>query len=199
MIRDQLEVQKQIAIHAREKKFQNPFTHRHLEVERAINKAKIARAAVVEFFDFGHERIQLERPRGFVQRRQTKFAFERAAARGLDIDKALGDVFVGVVRVRQRQLRQGRLFSRDHFVSSTIFRDLAAHDVSRQLRKSHIAPTGNHMIRQRANALLAGFVTDFRPAEHHGDVRRNLFEQRHHPRTFVYVPDIHADADDARV
>ena len=188
-------MQKQIVIHARQKKFEDTFTYRNLEIERAIDKPKVARAPHIKFFDFTHERIQLKRPRRFVQCRQAKLAFERAAARRFNINKALGDVLIRVLRIRQSELRQWRLLTRDNLA----LRYVSRHDFKRKLGKRYVAPAGNHIIGQRTNALIARLVADLRATQHHSHVGRDFFEQRHHARTFIHVPDIHADTNDARI
>ena len=144
-------------------------THRKInfQVEGAVYKLEIAGAALVQRLHLGHEAVQLERPRGFVERAQAKLAFERATPRRLNVQQAFGQVFGRVFGVRQGQLGQRRLLTGNHFHQGPG----AIEQRAAQLGKAHIAPAGHDVIGQRANLLPVGFKTDLWPAQHHGDVR----------------------------
>ena len=182
-------------LHAVEEKLQDAHRNIHLQVERAIHKFKVACAALVQRFHLGHEAVQLKRPGGFVQRTEAKLAFERAAARGFDVEQALGQILRRVFAIRQRQFGQRRLLAGDDFHQ----RRRAVEQGAAQFGKAHIAPAGDDVVGQAADFLLAGFKANFRPAEHDFDVRAQGFQQTHQLRRFDHIPDIHAQADHAGI
>ena len=65
--------------------------------------------------------------------------------------------------------------------------------------KTHIAPAGNYIVGQLNDFLLAVFVTDFRPTQHHPHIWRHPFEQRDHFGAFLDIPDVNAQTDNLRL
>ena len=70
------------------------------------------------------------------------------------------------------------------------------HQGAAQLGKTHIAPTGNHMVRQRNDSLALQLMADLRPAQHHTHIGAQRFELAYHLGGLHHVPDVHAKADD---
>ena len=152
------------------------------------------RTAIVEGLQRCEKTFLLERPGGLVQRRQAELAFEGAAARGLDIDEAARDVLVRVFSVRQRDVGERRLQAGEHLLR----RRPAGEDVGAEFRKGHVAPAGDHVIGQRTDALIRGFVADLGAADNHRHLRRDALEDGDHARGVLDVPDVDAETDDAR-
>ena len=94
LVGDELEVHKQrrvrIPLELVQKKFQDAHRRLDFQVEGAVHKFESACAACVQIVQRRQKCFQLERPGGFVQRAQAKRAFERAAARSLHVQNALG-------------------------------------------------------------------------------------------------------------
>ena len=103
-VRDHFEVEKQAVAMAVQEKLQNGFAGGDVQVEGAIDKFELTHAAVEQFLQFGQQGGQGELPHRHVERGQAEFAGERAAARGFDINDAVGDIFVVVEFVGQREL-----------------------------------------------------------------------------------------------
>ena len=107
---------------------------------------------------------------------------------------ALADIFVGVFGVRRNDGRQRCLHAGDDFAG----RSFASHQLPHQGGKTDVAPAGDDMIGQIADTLFVDLETDFGTTEHDDRLRRDRLELGHEPRGLLDVPDIHADADDAR-
>ena len=99
-------MQEQPLVQSLQKEIENPRADFGVEIEGAIHEFEVAHAPLVEPLHLGQKRLQRKRPSGLVQRRQTEFALERAAARGFDVDQPVGDVLVGIKPIRQRELIQ---------------------------------------------------------------------------------------------
>ena len=132
----------QIGHHPIQEKLQNPHRKIDLQIESAVNKLEVARAALKQRVHLGHEAVQLKRPRRLVKRTQAKLALERAAARGFDIQQALGQVFCRVFVVGQGQCLQRRLLADNDFHE----RLRAIEQRAAQLGESHIAPAGDDVV-----------------------------------------------------
>src|SRR5471030_3156571 len=100
MIRHQFEVSEhrivRIGSQLVEEKLQYLQAGLDVQVESAVDEFEQPRTARVQRFHLCQEVVERERPRGLVQRRQTEFTFERTAARGLYVQRAMGDVVVAV-------------------------------------------------------------------------------------------------------
>ena len=114
-------------------------------------------------FELGEEGVERERPRGLVQRRQAELALERAAARGFDVEGAVGDVVVGDTASRACLISAiGGCTPAWTFISGFgPLQDLAA-----QLGEGDVAPAGDQVVGQLHDLLFGGLVRHFRPAEH---------------------------------
>ena len=86
----------------RQKKFQNCLTRQDVQVERAIHKLELLQAALQKFLHRREKFVQRHLPHRNVERRQTKFAGERTAARRLDIHDAVREVRLRVILIGQR-------------------------------------------------------------------------------------------------
>ena len=86
-----------------------------VEIERAVNKFELFQPAIQKLLHFGEEFVQRDLPHGNVERREAKFAGERAAARRLDVNDAVREVVVGVKVVGQGDLRKVRQLGGDDF------------------------------------------------------------------------------------
>jgi len=100
--------------HAVEKKLQDARRGVGLQVEAAIDKLELARATLIERVQVPKKDVQIEGPGALVECAQAKFALERAAARGFDVQLAMRQIVVGILGVRQRNLIERRLFADDH-------------------------------------------------------------------------------------
>ena len=182
VIRDQFEVQERRVVGTRrdqpEEELEDAHRGRHLEVERAVDELEVARAALVQARQFGQQRLERKGPRGPVERGQAELALERAAARGLDVDRPVRQVRVGVLAVRQRQAFQRRLLAGVHPVQ----RPRAVQQGRGQPRERHVAPSGDHVVGEPADLLRLDFVADFRPADDHDDARRARLQLPDHLR-----------------
>ncbi len=190
----QFEMDEQIITQALKEKLEYRQAGGHLQVEGAVDKTEMPGAAVVQTLEFAEKTFHLEGPCGLVQRGQAEFAFERAAARSFDINETARDVFIRVFTVGQRDVGERRLLAGMDFLR----RCLAGKNVGAKLRKSHVAPAGDNVIGQRADALLLRFVADLGAADDDDDVRGHTFEDRHHARGFLDIPDIDAETDQPR-
>ena len=74
----------------------------------------------------------------------------------------------------------------------------AVQDLAAQLGESDVAPAGDDVIRQLDDFLLACLVRDFRAAQDDGQMWRHPLEHGHQAGGLFHVPDIDAEADDAR-
>jgi len=105
------------------------------------------------------------------------------------------DVAVRVICIGQFDLGKRRLDAGNDLLRlRALLQKFAA-----QLGKADVAPAGYHVIGQAHDLLLIAFVTDLRPAQHHGDVRGHAFEQGDHASDLAHVPDVNAETDDARL
>ena len=125
MIGNQLEVDEQIIRQSFQEKFKYRQAGGDFQIESTVDKTEMPRAAVVQHLEFAEKTLNFEGPRGFIQRRQAELAFERAAARGFDINEAPRDVFVAVFAIGQRDVSERRLFAGVDFLC----RRLACHNV----------------------------------------------------------------------
>ena len=71
-------------------------------------------------------------------------------------------------------------------------------DLPTQRREGDLPPAGDDIIGHLRDRLRFSFVRHLRPAEHNHDFRREPFQQRNQLGRFLNVPDVNAQADDAR-
>ena len=94
LVGDEFEVHKQrrvrVPLQLIQKKFQDAHRRLDFQVEGAVHKFESARAACVQIVQRCQKFFQLKSPGGFVQGAQAKRALERAAARSLHVQNALG-------------------------------------------------------------------------------------------------------------
>src|SRR5437016_4596021 len=84
-----------------------------VQVEGAIHEFELPDASRDELFQFRHHPVERELTHWNVQRGQAEFASKGAAARGLDVDDAMGDVRIVIEGVGERQFRHVRQFRRN--------------------------------------------------------------------------------------
>ena len=101
MVGDDLEVHKQFLAHAVQKKLKDAGRGFDFQIEGAVYKLEVTRAAPKQRVHLGQESFQVKGDGGLVQRAQTKLTLEGATTRSLDIQQAVGQVIVGVVCVWQ--------------------------------------------------------------------------------------------------
>ena len=140
------------------------------------------------------KRIERHLPHGNIERRQTEFATERAAARRFDVDHAMRDVFIGVILVRQPQIGERRRLA--SMILSSGRRP--ASEPFAQSGKLEVGFAGHREIGEPHDLLLVVFVADFRPAEHDDQLRREPLEQPDEFRRRRDIPDVDAQAENAR-
>ncbi|MNY43738.1 hypothetical protein D3C86_1787170 [compost metagenome] len=75
----------------------------------------------------------------------------------------------------------------------------AVQDLVAHLGEGHVAPAGDHIVRQARNLLLVGLVRYLRSAQHHDNLRRHALQHAHHFVGLFDVPYIDAETDDARL
>ena len=106
----------------------------------------------------------------------------------------MGQIGVGVELVRQ-----GHRGGVGQATVHELRRRLSAQQALTKRSKRVFALTGNHMVRLRKQGLIVPFVADFRAAEHDDQVGSERLEQQHDGQRFGGVPDVDAEADDARL
>ncbi len=195
MVRNDFEVKVQIVVHALEEKFEYGDAGADLEIKGPINKFEISRAAPMKIIHRLEKARQLERFCGLVQRRQAEFALERATARCLDINQPIAQVFIAVIRIGQLQLIQLDGLAGDHLCCDRP----PSQQIIAKFAKTGFARPGDDEI-----SLLDKFgqvvgKTDFRPANNHPRLRRDLLQHFDHLRGFGDVPDVDAEPYDFRL
>ncbi len=178
-----------------QKKLQDAHRVVYFQIEGAVYKLEVARAALIQGLDLCHEQIQIKRPRGFVERAQAKLTLEGATARRLHIQQALRQVFSGVLAVRHGQLTECWLLAGNHLHQ----RLRAIQQGAAEFGKAHISPARNHMVGQAANFLLLHLMANLGSAQHNFDAGPQRFEQPNQLRGFDHVPDVHAQPNHFRL
>ena len=177
---------------AGEAEFEDGFAGVEIEIEGAVDKFEMFDAALHETIERGEEFFEVERAHGNFERRETEFAGEGAAARGFDIDDAVGDVSVIVEVVRKREVFENGEFGWNDFA----FRRSAIEESAADFGKFEIGFAGDDVVGGLADGLKFGFEADFGSAEDDGDVGSDAFEDVDDFGGELGVPDVNAEADD---
>ena len=93
---DHLKVQEEARPVPVEEELEDGFGGIQIQIEGAVHELEAIEAAVEELLHLSKERIERNVADGDIERGETEFTFERAAARGLDVDDAMGEIVVGV-------------------------------------------------------------------------------------------------------
>ena len=194
VIGNHFKVNKQARHHPVQEELQYPHRGIDLQIEGAIHKLEVARAALVQRLQLDQKRIQIKGPGGFVQRAQAKLALERATTRGFDVQQAVRQIVIRVLAVRKLDVIQRRLFACDDFHQ----RLRAVQERAAQLGKAHITPAGDDVICKLHDGLLIHLMADLGAAQNDPDIGPRDSEQPHHLAGLRHVPDVHAETDDAR-
>ena len=165
-----------------------------LQVERAIHELEAAGAAGVQRGHLCKKTFEREGDRRLVQGGKTELALERAAARGLDIEKALGDVLRREVTIRQHEVCEVGLLAGDDAHD----RLRAVQDRPHQAREADVARTLDDIVGQPADLLSIRLVADFRPTDDDRQLRRKRLQAPNQLGRLDDVPDVDAEADDLR-
>ena len=77
-------------------------THRmlDLQIKRAVNKLKVAGAALVQSIHLAHEGVEVKSPGRLIECTQAKLTLKGTTARCFHIQQSLGDISVGVLVIR---------------------------------------------------------------------------------------------------
>ncbi len=193
-VRDQFEVHEQPRPQALQEELEDRDARLDVEVERAVDELEVRQPAVVEPLHARQEVGERRFAHAFVERRQAELARERAAARRLDVDDAVRDVDVVVLRIRIRELFEVRRRGVDH----ARLWAFAAEELLAEFREHEVAFAAHDVVRVAAHRLRVGFVAHLGAAEHDDDFGSDRLEHRDQLRRRLRVPDVDAEADDAR-
>jgi len=155
----------------------------------------LAQAALKELAGGGEEGVERELADGHVERGEAEFAGERAAARGFEVDDAMGEVVVVVKIVRELELGEVGDLGGDNFGG----RFLTTEEGAAEIGEFEIGFARNDVIGQADDFLCFGFVTNFGSAEDDGETGADAFEGGDDFGSGCDVPNVDADADDLRV
>ena len=192
-VRNHLEVEEQAVVMAIQKKLQDGFARRDVQVEGAVNKFELAHAAVEEFLQFGQEGGQRELPHRHVEGGEAKFAGERTAAGRFDINDAVGDILLVVQFVRQREVGRVGQWRRDDFFGG----GRTGQDLPAERGKFQVGFAGDDVIGQARDLLPVRFETDLGAAQDNNNIGADTLERRDDLGGLAGVPDINTQADDA--
>ncbi len=93
---DHLEMDEEARLVAFEEKFEDALADVEIEIECAVDEFELAETAIEQAAHSGEEFAKRDITHGDVEGGEAEFAFEGTAARGLDVDHAMGDVLVVV-------------------------------------------------------------------------------------------------------
>jgi len=119
---------------------------------------------------------------------------ERAAARGFDVDAAVGDVIIGVFIVGQGDRFEINRCGFDDFRTGFPVEQVAA-----EFCNDLFAFATNQMVGQLNDKRIVVFIADFRPADDNFNFRANLLKNKSGFVGDGQVPDVDAEQDDFRV
>ena len=163
-----------------------------LEVEGAVDEPESPCTAPMQLCQLLENPVELERPGGLVECRQTELALVGAASRGLDIEVAMGDVDLGVMLIGQHQRIEFGLNAGDHFHQ----RPRSLEQLARQHGKAEVGRAGDHMVGHLHDRLFLHLVADFRAADHDPDLGCRLAQPCNQLGRSLDIPDIHPEADE---
>ena len=164
------------------------------------------------------EFIERELSHRDVERRQTELAGERAPARGFDVEDTVGDVFVRVEVVGEREVGQrwdrcvdegggdkerGSGGERNGIgvwlqSPSLPFSLSPPQQLPAQRREPQIGLARDDVIGEPRDLLLIGLVTDFGSAEDHDHFGSDSLQVGHQSSRLIHVPDVNAQPHHAR-
>ena len=107
----------------------------------------------------------------------------------------MGDVFVGIEPIRQRELIQRGSLGGDDFFDRWIIGEQSP----AELGEGEVSRAGDEDIGQLEKWLFLPLVADFGAAQHDDEIGPHPLEQCDDLGGFRDVPDIDAEADDARL
>src|SRR5688500_5569397 len=188
------EVEEMAGLIIRETEFQDRAAGVQIKVESAIDEFEMLHAATEESFKRPEELSGIESTHRNVERREAEFARKRADTRRFDVADAIGDVGVRIKVVRKRELREDGKFRRNNFT----LRRRHGEDGAAGCGKFQIRFAGDDVIGSSADRLGFRFEADFGPAEDNGDFGRDALEDMDHFGGERGVPDVNAQADNAR-
>ena len=110
-----LKMIKMAGLMAREEKFEDGPAGGDVQIERAVHELELFHAPVEQLLHLVEKSGQGNLPHRNIERRQAKFAGERAAARCLDVNDAMREIVVGVKVVRQDDFGKVRHFGGNDF------------------------------------------------------------------------------------
>ena len=114
-VRDHFEMKEETGLVALEKEFENGAADIDVQVEGAVDELELFHTALEEAFESGEQLRQGGLPDGNVQGGEAEFAGKGAAARGLDVNDAMGDVLSGIEVVGEGEPREIGEVSRNDF------------------------------------------------------------------------------------
>src|SRR5581483_10670418 len=172
---DHLEMHEKPGRIAVQKELQQRFAHAEIQVERAIH--------------------EFELPDGDIERRKTELARERAAAGSFHVNDPMRDIALVVQRIRRGQSCEIGDIGGDDFCGRTITGEQNAAN----LGEFQVGFAGDDVVRLLRDLLPVGFVAHLGPAEDDDDLGAQAFEDGDDLRGGGGIPDVNAEANDARV
>ena len=168
---------------------------RRLRLKVRSTNLKLPRSAIQQGLQRLQKAVERELPHGDVERREAELARVGTAPGCLDVDHAMGDVFVAIAVVRQAYAIEDRQKGLDHLAIGA----MAVQNFTAQGGEGQIGLSRDDIVGQANDLLLVEFVTDLGTADHDGDLRLRAFEFGNQACRRVDVPDIDADPHDVRI
>ena len=166
-----------------------------MQVEGAVDELESSRAAIEESLHRAEKAIERKLADRQIDGREAELAGERASAGGLDIDDTVAEVLVGVERVGKGQLGQ----IRQRRGEDPGCRRLSVEQLAAKIGEGKIRLARDGVVGETHELLRVGFVADLGAADHDDEFGTDTLEDAHQFRGGRHVPDVHAEAQDARL